>query len=129
MNEAPSDFLIDPLESEDAQKQLIIALAKELFERKEHFPFPGIDPESYSKIKADQDEFPGYSTPIDELMERFQHEGIKVVLGAHPESGNVFILPAESNDIENDSIFPRHLQLSDTMDVALKNLIMMNKRG
>jgi hypothetical protein len=50
-----------------------------------------------------------------------------VVLGEHPESGNVFILPLQSNDIAKDFVFPRHLQISEGMDEKLKRLILMNK--
>jgi len=74
-------------------------------------------------MRASEEEFPGYTTPIDELIERFEKEGMKVVLGKHPESGNVFILPAGSEDIEQDSIAPRQLQISDGMDERLKNLV------
>ena len=106
----------------------IIALARELNESKESHPFPGIDAVSYEKLKTDEAEFPGFATPIDELIERFKNEGMKVVLGEHPESGNIFILPAQSNDIENDSIFPKHLQIADSMHEKLRRLILL-KRG
>ncbi len=114
-------------EKEPTRKERTIALAVELSEGRESFPFPGVDPEAYSKIKAGQEEDPGYSTPIDELVERFKNEGIKVVLGKHPESGNVFILPSQSDDIENDSIFPRHLQINEGMNDKLKELISLGK--
>jgi len=104
-------------------REKYIQLARGLFESHEHFPFSGIDPDEYSKMRASEEEFPGYTTPIDELIERFEKEGMKVVLGKHPESGNVFILPAGSEDIEQDSIAPRQLQISDGMDERLKNLV------
>jgi hypothetical protein len=103
----------------------LVGLAKELVERQETFPFPGIDQESYAKMKEADQEYPGYTTPIDELIARLKGEGMKVALGAHPESGNIYILPAGSNDIENDGVvFPRHLQASEGMDDDLKNLIL-----
>ncbi|MEK7463366.1 MAG: hypothetical protein AAB621_03335 [Patescibacteria group bacterium] len=105
----------------------IVALAKELSESHEVFHFSGIDPKAYSDIKRDEEKFPGYTTPIDELVERFKNEGMKVVLGEHPESGNVFILPAQSNDIENDSIFPRQLQVTEMVDERLKKLVLLNR--
>jgi len=104
-----------------------VLLAKEIIERQETFPFPGIDPEAYSKIKVDEEQSPGYSTPIDELLERFRNEGMKVVLGKHPESGNVFILPAQSDDIENDNLFPKHLLPGEEMNEKLKKLILARK--
>jgi hypothetical protein len=107
----------------------VIALAIELSESRESFPFPGLDPAVYSKLKASEERFPGHVTPIDELIERFKKEGIKVVLGEHPESGNVFILPAQSNDIGSDSIFPRHLPVSKIMNEKLKRLVLMDKNA
>lgn len=114
-------------EKEPTKKEKIIALAVELNERHETFPFSGIDQESYSKIKADEEEMPGYATPIDELIERFKSEGMKVVLGKNPQSGNVFILPGQSDDIENDNLFPKHLNINEGMSETLKELISLSK--
>jgi len=122
-----------PQEAEDgahpeiSPKEEYILLAKELFESRERFPFPGIDPEAYSRIKADEAEFPGYTTPIDELIERFKNEGMKVVLGKYPDSGNVYILPAESDDIKQDSIFPRQLLVDELANEKIKTLILLNR--
>ena len=114
-------------EKEPTKKEKIIALAAELNERREIFPFSGIDQESYSKIKADEEEMPGYATPIDELIERFKNEGMKVVLGKNPQSGNVFVLPGQSDDIENDNLFPKHLNINDGMSDTLRELIALSK--
>ena len=114
-------------EKEPTKKEKIIALAVELNERHEVFPFSGIDQESYSKIKADEEEMPGYATPIDELIERFKNEGMKVVLGKNPQSGNVFVLPGQSDDIENDNLFPKHLNINDGMSDTLRELIALSK--
>ena len=111
-------------DSDFEKRQEKIALAYELAESRESFPFPGINPDSYERMKADDEEFPGYTTPIDELVKRFQDEGMKVVLGKNPDSGNVFILPQGSNDIESDSIFPRQLRTTDDMDERLSDLIL-----
>ena len=105
----------------------IVILAKELGESHEVFPFPGVNSEAYLGMKDDEEKFPGYTTPIDELVKRFENEGMKVVLGKHPDSGNVFILPSQSNDIENDSISPKQLQISKTMNDKLKKLILLNR--
>jgi hypothetical protein len=102
-------------------------LAKELSESRESIPFPGIDSEGYQKLKANDEEFPGFVTPIDELVKRFESEGIKVVFGRDPESGNVFILPFGSDDVENDSIFPKHLQVGEAMDSRLKELVLVSR--
>lgn len=126
MNEDPTK------QSENSEKEQkkgeFITLARELSESHESFPFPGIDPESYAAMKSAEEEFSGYATPIDALVNRFENEGIKVSLGEYPDSGNVFILPSGSDDIENDSIFPRHLQTDEAMDERLKQLILLQKR-
>jgi len=109
----------------DRVKREKIALAKELFESGEIFPFPGLKPGKYEEIKAGEEEFPGFHAPIDELLERFKNEGVKVVLGKFPESGNVFVLPGGSDDIVNDSLFPRHLATDGSIDDRLLSLILM----
>jgi hypothetical protein len=108
------------------EKEKLIALAIEVSENNEIFPFPGIDPEAYKEIKKDED--PDYHTPIDELVERFKNEGVKVVLTKHSQSGNVLILPAQSDDIVYDSLFPRHLQISESMNDSLRELILLQQK-
>ncbi len=114
-------------EKEPTRKEKIIALALELHERNEIFPFTGIDSESYAKMKiAEADtEYTDPTTPIDERIERFKNEGMKVVLGKNPQSENVYVLPAGSFDIEIDGISPRQLQLTDEMNEKLKELILL----
>ncbi len=103
----------------------LIALAIELYGKV--FPFPGIDSGGYLKMKAVEEEHPDYTTPIDTLMQRFETEGIKVTLGRDPSSGNVYILPGNSHDIENDGTLPRYLQVCEGMDEKLKKLILLNR--
>jgi hypothetical protein len=106
------------------REQKIMSLAVELYYvSREIFPFSGVDPESYVKMKASDEEYPGFTTPTDEIIERLKNEGMKVVLGKNPESGNVYILPAGSDDIEMDSISPKQLQISDGMNEKLAQLI------
>lgn len=124
MNEDPTKQFEE--NEKERKKGEFIALAKELDESHESFLFPGIDPESYATLKSSEEEFPGYTTPIDTLVERFENEGMKVALGEYPDSGNVFILPSGSDDIENDSVFPRHLQVDEAMDERIKRLILLN---
>jgi|SRR3989338_803780 len=126
MSEGLPKPVSDENEAERSKRELI-TLARELWESGERFPFPGIDPEIYARIKADEEEYPSYTTPIDTLIERFKNEGMKVMLGKHPESGNVFILPAQSDDIENDIISPRQLQTSESMPEKLRTLITRSK--
>ncbi len=103
------------------------ALLLELIKSQERFPFPGIDAEAYAKLKTEEAEFPGYATPIDTLVARFRAEGMKVAFGKNPASGDIFVLPSGSDDIEHDSIFPRHLLLEGIMDGRLKVLVRMSK--
>lgn len=110
------------------EKFEIVPIALELAEVKEGFPFPGMDRKTYASIKADEEEFPGYTTPIDPLLERFRSEGMKVVVGKNIESGNIFILPLQSGDVEHDSIFPRQLDINDNMDERLKKLILLTRK-
>ncbi len=123
--EQPSNQFEDPKVNErDRKVREIVALTRELSARPEAFPFPGIKPESYARIKAEEEQYPGFATPIDNLLARFDSEGMKVVLSPQfPESGNIFILPKGSDDIGNDNLLPRHLQITETMDEKLKKLI------
>lgn len=108
-----------------------IALAKELGESKESFPFPGIEPEARSKMKATDMEFPDYTTPVDILVDRFHAEGMKVVLGQYPESGNVFIVPAGTSNPVNEDMYisPKHLQINEMISPNIRRLILMDKSG
>ncbi len=95
----------------------------------EKISFPGIKTESYEKIKAEDEEFPGFTTPIDEILSRLEQEGMKIVLGKNPQSGNVFILPTMSNDIEMDSIRTCHLSLDNVTSENLKKLIQLTTKN
>jgi hypothetical protein len=106
----------------------IIELVGKINESGESLPFPGIDPEAYLKMKQTDDEFPGYTTPTDEIINRCKKEGIKVVFGKYPNSGNVFVLPAGSNDIEMDSIAPHQLAIDTTENEYLIELIRMTTK-
>lgn len=125
MSEDPTKQLEE--NEKEQKKEEIIALARELSESQESFPFPGITPESYAGLKSDEEKFPDCVTPIDTLVERFENEGIKVALGEYPENGEVYIVPSGSDDVENDGIFLRHLQINETMDERLKQLTSLKK--
>ena len=112
---------------EISKKEKIIVLTKELSNVSEGFVFSGIESDAYANLKADEEEFPGYITPIDEIIERLQSEGMKVVFGKNPESGNVYILPMNSENIEEDSIQPKSLIIGETMDARLKELISLDR--
>jgi len=127
MTENPSIQFENKNGARDQKIKEILALATEFHENQEIFAFPGLEGAVYAKLKASDEEFPGYVTPIDELLERFRNEGIKVSLGVHPESKDIFILPAQSSDLVNDSILLRHLQIDEAMDERFKKLILANK--
>lgn len=104
-----------------------LALAKELAQRNEPFPFPGIKKETYDELKKIEEEFPDYCVPIDPLLERFEKEGFRVVFSKeNPESGNVFIIPSQSTDIKNDNLFPRQLDINNILDEDLSKLALID---
>lgn len=55
-------------------KKTMLELSKELNESLERFPFPGINPETYTRLKQFDQDYPGLATPIDELIDRFKNE-------------------------------------------------------
>lgn len=114
---------------EKLTKEQYIALARELSEMG-RIDFPKINSESLAELEQSDKDYPGFATPIGVLLLRFEAEGMKVVFGPHPESGNVFIIPAicEEKDIDTDSVLPRHLEISEGMDERLKKLILANKK-
>ncbi|MFA6416529.1 MAG: hypothetical protein WCW56_03570 [Candidatus Paceibacterota bacterium] len=103
--------------------QEMISLAESLSRSQEAFPFYGIEQVAYLKMRETDENYPGYTTPIDELIERLKEKGLKIVLGPHPESGNIFVLPADSDDIDRDSLSPYKLQVGEGMNDELKQLI------
>lgn len=115
-------------------KQERINLAKELQQRDEAFSFPGVPESIYDELREEEEDLKkllgedAFST-IDELIEQFQSEGMKVMLGKNPDSGNIFIAPAGSSmkDIEKNSLFPRHLRITSDMNEKLKRLIQADK--
>jgi len=127
-NGSRAEKLEDNINEREKRRGRIISLAKELTENREKFSFSGIEADSYLKLKADENEFPGFVAPIDELIQRCEAEGIKIVLGDDPESGNVFVLPYESDDVRNDSIRPQHLKIDENMDRRIKELVLLNKK-
>jgi len=109
------DVLVDRLEKE----ALLDFIEKE---KQERIAFPGIDARAYEKIKASEEEYPGYTTPIDELIERFKTEGIKVFPQKY-YNGDFYILPGGSDNIEKDGVSPQHFYNSGAVDDKLRKLI------
>lgn len=111
-------------EIREQRKKEYLELGRELSEAREGFPFPGMKREKYAKIKAEEREYPGMAAPVDELLNRLRAQGMKVVLGdKHPENAIVYVMPLNSRDIVNDSLFPKHLEISEGMDARLAMLI------
>lgn len=120
-----------PSPTEDQKKQELkkyLSLSRELSMYSEGLSFPGVDEETLKKLKAVDEEYPGYTTPTDEIISKMKTEGIKIVFGEHPESGNVFVLPLLSDNIRMDSLFPRHLETIPEMDESLRSLILTHKK-
>lgn len=108
----------------------ILRLVEKINESGENLPFPGIRPDMYLRMKKNDEEFLGYATPIDEIIERCKKEGIKVVLGRYSESGSTFVLPVGSDDIEMDSIASYQLIIDTVKNEDLEELIRLTtKKG
>ncbi len=102
-------------------------LGQALYESGAIFSWPGIDPAAHRRLKNDEEEFPGYATPIDELIERCENEGIKVLFNKSSRNKEIYIVPALSTDVQNDSIFAKHLQVDAFMDGDLSELIVLSR--
>ena len=118
----------DPAEKSEGKlsREEIISLGNEICERGEIFPFPGVESTAYAKMKATDEAYPGFSTDTDEIIRRLTKEGMKLVPQANG-NGQFFILPAESNNIEDDSIPPEYLVVNDAMNEDLKRFILSLK--
>jgi len=131
----------------ESRRERISALSAELIERNEVFPFPGINPEAYLKLKADIAAAEGMSLydvsspTLDELIEMFQKEGMRVTLGDSPQAGNVFVVPAGQSDyyqpsrppgvsnmvMQDYSLSPKHLQTSGVKE-KLEELVLLRRQ-
>lgn len=121
---------IDPEQARRERVLKILELVRKINESGESLPFPGIHQEAYLKMKKTDDEFPGYTTPTDEIINRCKEEGIKIVLGGYPDSGSVFILPAGSNDIEMDGSISLHqLVIDNVNNEHLTELIQLTTKS
>jgi hypothetical protein len=116
-------------EEKKKNREELIELTKELMGEFMVFRFPGIRPEILEKLREEEKEFPGYVTPIDELIKIFTEKGAKISLGDNPKNGNVFILPLVAGvNTEEDSILARSLLIEDGMDERLKKLIELSRK-
>lgn len=110
-------------------RERFISLASELAESQESFSFPGITAEAYARFKQDEEEISGYTdfaTPIDALIEKFQKEGMRVIVGA--DDRNVFLVPAHSPDTDIDANTIKLRTLTDaTEDPRMSALVTAEK--
>ncbi len=114
---------IPQVESEVTPQQYLV-IAERLSGYNESLPFQGLEEAGYQKLKAESDEFPEYVIPIDDLIQRFEAEGIKIVV----EKGRVYVVPFNSTVTNDNCIFPRFLKVTDGMDNNLKTLIKAGKQ-
>jgi len=136
MNEKPLNLreARSPAERErekEATKREVIALAMRIIENKNDFPFPGITRDLYLRMKEQEkgeEEEILFITPIDELLERFNREGMKVVVEKNSASGAMHVLPLGSHDVNSDGILPEKLEINNMMDNDLRELIL-KKQG
>lgn len=132
MNEKPPEYVPGFLRdmTKRDEKEELLELLKGLTERQESFPFSGLEEEVYAKMKADEklmDEYPGYATPIDDLIKRLEASGCKVVVGGSSDAPTAFIIPGDSTDVDMDSVLPGSLKINEGMDPELKQLVLRDK--
>lgn len=110
----------------EAARERFISLARELVGRKEKFPFSAIDPNLYESAKKVEEEYPGYSLPIDVMIDRFKDEGFKVVLGE--PLGTVLIMPFRSSDLYKSVLPLKYLLPTIDMDERLREIVLAQRK-
>jgi hypothetical protein len=98
-----------------------LTLAIELMESNESLSFPGLNTESYNRLKAEEEEYPGFATPIDEIIKKCEEQGIKIEIGKNPDGSNMFLLPKDSDDVD-DSLRFKHLNIEAIDNEKLKKI-------
>ena len=93
-------------------------------ESNESLPFPGLNLESYNTLKSEEEEYPGFATPIDEIIRKFQEQGVKIEPGNSPDGANMFLLPKNSNDLD-DSLRFKHLDIDAIENEQFKKLVLL----
>ncbi len=131
-NEPTPENNIEGLDKEPTKEELF-GMAQELCNIKEPLPFNGINQYFYNELKAQynpelREEYPDFAPEdIDVLITRFQNEGIKIVSGGDPKTGELFVLPFSSNNIRQHSIRISNLNVVDDMNDLLKTVISNHK--
>ena len=102
-------------------------------ERAESFPYSGLVEGAYESLKqaeAEAADYPGYATPIDELVQRFITHGMRIDVGDDLLSGSVWVVPADSTIVSiygEDRVPGKHFKVTDDMDPELKTLLTLSK--
>jgi hypothetical protein len=110
------------------KKMEYILLVLKFWDRQESFPFTGIAEKYAQRLEVERTECANFFSPLSELCARFRAEGMRLHLGKFPLNGDVYVVPKESTDTQNDCIMPRHLAIVPDMDPDLKRLIELNTR-
>jgi hypothetical protein len=108
--------------------ETFLALARELSESRERFPFPGLDDASCKLLKAEQVGLPSkYVLDIDAFVQELNSAGMRIVL----ERGCVYVCVHSDNfDFGPDTVryfFPRHLNPEAISDPKLKQFVELSK--
>lgn len=98
-----------------------VELAKELMENNEELDFPGLNIESYNTLKSEEKEYLGFATSIDEIIIKCEDQGLKIEMGSNLDGSNMFLLPADSNNLD-DSLRFKHLNLDSISNGTFKKL-------
>ncbi len=109
-----------------------VRMAKELALRTEGFPFAGITDEAYVSLKEIEFDDPDhmYSVETDPLLEKFERDGMKLILAKDDiDSPNMYFLPNgnEDSDRSEESLPPNYISIKDDMDDLLKNFLTLFK--
>ncbi|MDB4984727.1 MAG: hypothetical protein JWM20_906 [Patescibacteria group bacterium] len=134
MNEQlPANNPIESLEKRKERKEKlrleITSFAAEIIASGETFPFPGLDNETYVKWKESEEFIPSEFafTSIDEILEKFKTEGMKLSLGdVYPadakHNGAVYVLPVSSTSVKEDGLLLKKIIIDGSADPRIKNL-------
>ncbi len=119
------NFTTPKSESNKEEKRAeLMDLATEMINENRVYPWPGLTPDAYSRFRSEEEEFPGFCNPIDDVVKRCEVEGIKIVF----ISKTIAVIPAETGDIDMDIIFPHSLQVRSYSDGQLSELIAVSKQ-
>lgn len=114
---------------ETIPKEEYLRLAGELSQHEGGFKFPGINADDYSELRTTEDPTGNGPTPIDVLLERFEKEGMKIVVRKNSLGESVYVLPLESNTIEADALLPSYLKDTPDTDPEIRSLIAASKHS